>query len=439
MEAFDPAITLHPKVTLDEIYAVAEGGKVSLEGAREGMVAPDPRKNPPRFSASEVAELCGLNREQMKRLLRKPDLDLPRGTVHAAPIDRDAGDDEDGDDAEEHAGEEVGDAEADKKKPARGRKRWFSLQETRQWVKQLGRHTRRPAGAVARTLASTGFKGGSTKTTTAVQVCQALSLWFGRDCLLVDLDSQATSTTMMDLLPEKEVLRDRTLLPYFEGKQPNLDYAIQKTYWDGIDILPATFDIYEMEIKLPIRAVQNQRYDFWAVLDKGLDSVRHKYDVIVIDCPPSLSYLTFNAVYAADGLIVPTPPDGLEYASTVMFWRLFIDLYSLIEERLALRGETLDKEYDFVSVLLSKVVKGTRTYKTVKGWLEETYGSWVSPIEIPLSEQAKNKAAEFSSVYDVTRGDQDMRSVRRIRNEINKYASWLDERIVEAWQAEAAK
>ena len=83
------------------------------------------------------------------------------------------------------------------------------------------------------------------------------------------------------------------------------------------------------------------------MLNLGIDDVRGEYDVIVIDSPPSLSYITINAIMASNGLVMPLPPNALDYASASQFWNLFSDLSN---EMLTKRG--LEKDFDFIHVLL---------------------------------------------------------------------------------------
>jgi chromosome partitioning protein len=398
---------IRPRVTLDDIRKSLATANVVLTEARLAMLTPKPRKAAPTFTSSEVAALCGINRKQLNYLCGVEGNGLPRGTMNSP----------------------------------RG-KRTFSLAEARAWVRGVNSSIfPRPAGSDGKVIAVTGFKGGSSKTTTAMHLAQGLSLRHGRRVLLIDLDSQSSATVMCDFLPEKEVTETDTILPYFfdTDEFPDLRYAVRDTYWDGLSLIPATFDLYTLEVQLPIQAVEDPTYDFWSRLEEGLRPLRQDFDVIVVDCPPSLSYLTFNAVFAADALVVPMPPEGLDYASSVMFWRLFTDLFGLLEKRAARNHKTIAKEYDFISVLPSKVNEAAPGYETVMDWVRDSYGKWVSTIEVPLSQATANKGVEFSSVYDISRGDQDMRSVERIRSRTNEFVQWVDQRLVESWIRETGQ
>lgn len=392
------------RVSLDDLALVAARGAKALIEARAEMLEPQPRKRAPMFTGRRVAELCGIDRKQLNKLCAQPDCPLPRGRIVE--------------------GRGVGSRE-------------FTLAEARSWIR--ANHPQRPPGTRAKVVAVTGFKGGGGKTSTALHLAQGLSLLHGQNVLLVDLDSQSSATVLCDLLPEKDVSRPQTLIPFLAGDHDDLAYAVQPTYWDGLSIIPSTFELYEMEVSLPLYAFDDAEFDFWAPLDEGLEPLRDRFDFIIIDCPPSLSYLTFNAVYAADALVIPTPPEGLDFASTVMFWRLFNDLVRVANGRLKKRGLSLQKEYDFVTIVLSKAVETSASYSLVKGWIQDTYGQWVNPIEIPFSEQAKNKGVEFGSVYDITESEQDMRSVRRLRDKTDDLVNWVYQRIADRWNAEVAK
>jgi len=390
-------------VSIEEIRTLQDRAAKVLTAAREKMLEPQPRKRPPTFTGTEVAELCGITRKRLNHLCSLEN-DLPRGLTSG-----------------------VG-------------KRIFTLNEARTWVKQVNKEVlERPKGAKGKVVAVTNFKGGSSKTTTAMHLAQALTLRHKRKVLLVDLDSQASATVLCDRLPDSEVGPEDTIIPFFNGEKPDLGYAVAPTYWDGLSLIPASYPIYEMEVMLPLMTFQDPDFDFWDLLQRGLAPLLDDFDVVVIDTPPSLSYLTFNAVFAADGLVIPTPPESLDFASSAMFWKLFTDLFGLIEKKLARRNLTLNKQYDFVNVLLSKVNARSDTAPAVRRWIGAAYGDKVLPVEIPLSEMATGKAAEFGSVYDISAGDMDPRSVRRIRDETNKFVGLIDQQLVAAWYGKVAR
>ena len=106
--------------------------------------------------------------------------------------------------------------------------------------------------------------------------------------------------------------------------------------------------LYSAEFVLPSRQTrqpQGSGFEFWRVLDIGIDSIRDKYDVVVIDTPPSLSYTTINALLASDGIIMPLPPSALDFASSSQFW----DLFSSLTEEMCIR-DMLNAEFSSLRI-----------------------------------------------------------------------------------------
>jgi len=172
---------------------------------------------------------------------------------------------------------------------AAGSRREFSLAEARTWIRGYRRDSLRPAGAETVTIAIGNFKGGVSKTTTAVTLAQGLTL-LGHKVLVIDTDPQGSLTTLFGILPdiEAEVDEQDTILPRAMGSETSIRYAIRPTYWDGIDLVAAAPVLFEAEFALPARQTQEPGFEFWRVLDLGMDDVRPDYDVIVIviDTPP---------------------------------------------------------------------------------------------------------------------------------------------------------
>jgi chromosome partitioning protein len=381
------------RMSLASIKSIAGNASEMLVDVRESMLAPHPRKNPPVFTTAQVGDLCRIDRQRMHYLSRTEE-NLPQGTLRHS------------------------------------RSREFTLEETRVWIQRIAPFVKRPAGAKGKKIAIGNFKGGVSKTTTAETLAQGLSL-FGRRVLLIDLDPQASLSALNGILADSEVADEQTVLPLVYGDADNLEYAVQTTYWDGVDLIPASAALFSAEFYLPFKQSKDPTFQFWNVLNKGIDSLLDKYDVVIIDTPPALSYLTINAFMAADGLIVPTPPSALDYASSTQFWSLFSDL----SESMSQVAPELDKNFDFIHVLLAKVDQSQAATHIVRDWINKTYEGLVLPVEIPTTAVTQTAAAEFGTVYDISRYQGSLKTYQRAREAYDRFAELIDQQIVALWLA----
>jgi len=340
-------------ITLDELSQQSERGKKLLDRVRRNMLAPQETKVAPTFSPLRLAGWIGMDSRQIDYRAKKGA--LPPGD-------------------------------------SSGSRRRFSVQDVRVWTRELRPDRQRPTDAEAVTLCVANFKGGVGKTTSAMTLAQGLSLR-GHRVLAIDSDPQGSLTTLFGILPGRDVDEDQTLYPLYLGDEESVEYGIRPTYWDGVDLLPAAPTLFGAEFAIPGRGDA-----FWDILHLGIDRARQAYDVIIIDTPPSLSYLTLNALMASDGVVMPILPSMLDFVSSVQFWDLFFDATRQIGER----GRT--KSFEFVDVLLSKVDADDTAVGVVREWVIAAFGSMVLPVEIPQTKTGTSSAAEFKSIYDAKPG-----------------------------------
>jgi chromosome partitioning protein len=381
------------RITIPDLLNQAAEAMQMVNDVKSRMLAPEAKKSPPSFSLTQVAALCGLDKGQFSYRMTKGD--LPIGQLNQT-----------------------------------GSRREFSLSQTLQWVRSFRSSELKPVGKRAVVIAVTNFKGGVTKTTTCMTLAQALSLR-GHRVLAIDCDPQGSLTTLFGISPDAEVEETQTIAPLICGDESSVHSSIQKTYWDGVDLIAAAPTLFAAEFMLPARQLQEPRFSFYDVLNQGLDDVKDDYDVVIIDTSPSLSYLTINAIMAADGLIVPMPPNALDFASSGQFWSLFSDLAANLVETAG-----LSKTFDFINVLLSRVDTQDSASSVVRTWIAATYKDKLLPVEIPKTSVASSSSAEFGTVYDISKYEGSAKTFKRARDAYDRVADMLEETIQASWAAQ---
>ena len=373
-------------IDMARIAAVADRADSLAHEIRVRVMAPEVRKVSPLLTMKQAIRLCGLD-DAMGNALRQ------------------------------NSGESA---------RKRGK---VSVAEARSHARQYRVPFLRPNKRKAITIAVANFKGGVSKTTTAMTLAQGLSLR-GHRVLAIDLDPQGSLTTLFGILPQTEVAEDMTALPVLRGERDDIVHSVRQTYWDGIDLVPAAPTLFAAEFAIPNLYGQATQPNFWDVLNRGLLEARESYDAIVIDTPPALSYLTINALMAADGIVVPVPPTALDFSSLVHFWQLFADFRSNPDFT---RGG--GKSYAFIQVLLSRVDQSDVATPAVRQWIEAAYGDFLLPVEVPKSTVASAMAASFGTAYDIETYEGSAATYRRIIDAYGKVIDLVERAVVVAWRA----
>jgi chromosome partitioning protein len=276
-----------------------------------------------------------------------------------------------------------------------GGAKWFSLDEVlrlrahfaAQGSKSKNYQPWRPAGLPAKLVAVANFKGGVGKTSTAAHLAMSAAL-DGYKVLVIDLDSQGSMTsifggriddewqTAFPLLARHygEHLREENRARAARGDTPQpLDDTlsaaleigtrdvIRPTHWPNIDLIGAQLNLYWAEFQIPVWRMAARGWKLWDALSDRLaaDGILETYDLVFIDTPPALGYLTINGLAAADILLVPLGASFLEFDSTGRFFDMLHATFASIEDGENIAARALGRpetafEWDAVRAVITR-------------------------------------------------------------------------------------
>lgn len=273
-------------------------------------------------------------------------------------------------------------------------------------------------------LAVTNFKGGSGKTTTSAHLAQYLALQ-GYRVLAVDLDPQASLSALFGVLPEMHVGHNETLyaaIRYDEDRRPLRD-VVRKTYFDGLDLVPGNLELMEFEHTTPKALAVGSSSDdggiFFARIASALDGVADDYDVVVIDCPPQLGFLTLSGLCAATSMIVTVHPQMLDVSSMSQFLLMTRDLLGVVRDA----GGTL--KFDFVRYLLTRYEPQDAPQTKVVTLLRNLFDDHVLTNPMVKSAAVSDAGLSKQTLYEIGPGnltrttyDRAMESLAAVNGEI---------------------
>ncbi|PSS59957.1 plasmid partitioning protein RepA [Ensifer sp. NM-2] len=261
---------------------------------------------------------------------------------------------------------------------------------------------RRREGDKLQVIAVANFKGGSAKTTTTVHLAHYLAV-MGLRVLAIDLDPQASLSAMFGYQPEFDVDENETVyaaIRYDDRRRP-VQEVIRNTYFDGIDLIPANLELMEYEHETPQAIAEGYgRGDeiFFRRLAAVIAEVEANYDVVLIDAPPQLGYLTLGALCAATSLLITIHPAMIDVASMNQFLAMMSDLMHVIEDR----GGVLS--HDFIRYVITRHNPNDGPQVNVVTLLRSLFKDDVLAPAVVETTAIASAGLEKKSLYELSRG-----------------------------------
>lgn len=350
-----------PPVTLTELGNLSDRASTVIERLRERIYAPGTAKSLDlRFNVRKAADMVG----RSDKLIRDAEAD--------------------------------GRLPAPEKDPDTNRRTGYSLAQVNTMREVFGTLPHRAPDDPAMVLAIQNFKGGVGKSTMVCHLAQYLALKGYRVCV-IDCDSQASTTSMFGLNPDVDVDEDDdTLYPFFRhGGPDSLHYALRATYWPGIALIPANLGLYDAEYEFAARMARDSTF----VLDRlraGIESIKDNFDVILMDPPPALGMLSLSVLRAANALVIPAPPNNIDFGSTAHFLKM---MGATLEELSRAGGA---RDYAFVKILATKMNDAKSAHQAIKRMMEAVFPMDMMTAVLKDSAEIDNAAANLSTVYELT-------------------------------------
>jgi chromosome partitioning protein len=377
---------------VDAFRRIADVLRSTQRAAIEVENAPDQRKRLRSFSAQEVAALLGITQKDLRA----------GGRTSPAPTRMD------------FAGIQALRAALQGK------------------VAGIGPLPHRHTGEALATVVFTNFKGGSAKTTSSVHFAQYLAL-AGYRVLLVDLDSQGSTTAQFGLDPSAEVGRENSFTAWTTAREGGTAIAAQSlcqpTYWPAIDLVPAGAILSEAEESLSRRAASGEAEStlYFEELRSFLAELGEHYDIAVVDTRPDVNMLMTAALHAATGVVVPTRATMTDLASTGEF---FAHLAGYVADFNEAFGKGLD--FDFARILVTAYDPTDRSQEALVALLRERFGDAVLPGEFLHSRVMGTAGFGKETLYEYEPST-DRTAYNRVLASANAVNRAIEREVLRAW------
>ncbi|MEL7202326.1 MAG: AAA family ATPase, partial [Pseudomonadota bacterium] len=320
----------------------------------------------------------------------------------------------------------------------------------------------------AKVLAVANFKGGVGKTSTCAHLAMSAAL-DGYKVLVIDLDSQGSMTSILGGKVQDEwqtafplmakhfaahvaeensvrAVSDQPQIPLDETLQEatnvTADQVIQSTHWPNIDLIGAQLNLYWAEFQVPVWRMQSRSWPLWDALSGFLEteSVLDQYDLIFLDTPPALGYLTINALAAADILLVPLGASFLEFDSTGRFFDMLYSTFASIEDgenrtRLAEGLPEIRFEWDAVRAMITRFDAGQQT--DLANVIQAYFGDFMTTYRQDFTAMVGQAGEQVSGIYEADYREFNRETYVRGRETFDRTWGEVKELILGSWWRDA--
>ena len=354
-----------------------------------------------------------------------------------------------------------------------GGAKWFTLDEVLRLRAHFGTEGSkakeylpyRPEGLPAKLVAVANFKGGVGKTSTAAHLAMSAAL-DGYKVLVIDLDSQGSMTSVFGGKVEDEWqtvfplmarhyarhLRSENQRRLDRGEAPTplddtlteaLDVKaqelVQKTHWPNIDLIGAQLNLYWAEFQIPVWRMAARGWKLWDALTDSLeeDGLLEDYDVIFLDTPPALGYLTINGLAASDILLVPLGASFLEFDSTGRFFDMLHSTFGSIEEAenmaaRALGRDELNFQWDAVRAVVTRY-DGTQQAE-LAALMQAYLGPTLSPHRQDFTALIGQAGEQVQGIYEADYRDFNRETYVRGRETFDATYAAFKQLLIGSWR-----
>lgn len=271
------------------------------------------------------------------------------------------------------------------------------------------------------------FKGGSGKTTTAAHLAQKMAL-DGYRVLGIDLDPQASMSALHGFQPEFDLLDGGTLYDAIRYDDPvPLRDVIQKTYFTNLDLIPGNLDLMEFEHDTPRALAQHDGNLFFTRVGDALAGVENDYDVVVIDCPPQLGFLTMSALSAATSVLVTVHPQMLDVMSMCQFLLMTSNLLGVVAEAGG------DMNYDWMRYLITRYEPGDGPQNQMVSFMRSMFGENVLNHPVLKSTAISDAGLTKQTLYEVEKNQFTRSTYERAMESLNAVNGEIEDLVQQAW------